>query len=61
MQFTMQLSGGTGSGGTYSAVAFGPQKLMQNADLYYCTGNAIESGVIRVNQQPPTALDFAVF
>lgn len=56
----MKISGGQGNGLTYAAVAFGPGKEMKDADLYYCTGTAIKSGVIRQDEQPPTDLNFGV-
>ena len=49
----MELSGGMGSGKEYVAVAFSPDGLMQNSDLYYCTGVDLKSGAIQKHYDLP--------
>jgi len=50
----MELSGGTGNGGTYAAVAFSRTASMDDADLYYCTGNALKSGALHQRYDTPS-------
>ena len=45
----MELSGGTGNGNYYSAVAFSNFNKMENMDIYFCTGNKLLTG--KVEQQ----------
>ena len=49
----MELSGGIGSGKEYVGVAFSLDGLMQNSDLYYCTGTELKSGVIQKHYNVP--------
>ena len=49
----MEISGGTGAGGQYVAVAFSPDGLMQNSDLYYCIGTELKSGVLQTRHSAP--------
>ncbi|XP_076813647.1 putative ferric-chelate reductase 1 [Clavelina lepadiformis] len=51
--FDMEISGGTGAGGQYVAVAFSPDGLMQNSDLYYCIGTELKSGVLQTRHSAP--------
>ncbi|XP_039261011.2 putative ferric-chelate reductase 1 isoform X1 [Styela clava] len=57
--FDMEISGDTGGGSRYAAVAFGQVDDMQDADLYFCTGSSIQSGVIVTRRAQPTLLDIA--
>jgi len=52
--FEMELSGGIGGGNEYVAVAFSPDGLMHNSDLYYCTGKDLKSGVIKKRYNTPS-------
>lgn len=54
------MSGGTGGGGQYIAFALGTVNKMQDADLYYCDGDAIHSAVITTVHNPPTYLSLEV-
>ncbi|XP_039260975.2 uncharacterized protein LOC120337293 [Styela clava] len=56
-RFEIELSGGTGNGGSYMAVAFAPENKMHDADLYYCTGNELRSAVIRKREVRPVDLN----
>ena len=49
----MELRGGAGGGTEYVAVAFGTVNRMQDADLYFCTGTTLRSGVIQRFRRPP--------
>ncbi|CAK8680834.1 unnamed protein product [Clavelina lepadiformis] len=51
--FNMELRGGAGGGTEYVAVAFGTVNRMQDADLYFCTGTTLRSGVIQRFRRPP--------
>ena len=50
----MGMSGGTGNGGQYVAVAFSPTGLMENSETYFCTGSSFASGVIEARRSSPT-------
>lgn len=56
-RISMELSGGFGNGRQYVGVAFSRHQEMKDADLYYCDGRRLTSGVIREAHQPPLALD----
>jgi len=53
--FFMELSGGSGNGERYSAVAFSPDGRMADSDVYFCSGNEVVSGAIRDEQRQPAA------
>ena len=53
----MEIRGGTGGGNAYSAIAFSTNTTMDVADLYYCTGNELKSGVIHQRYAPPITAD----
>ena len=50
----MEMSGGSGTGDQYSAIAFSLDDLMSNADVYFCTGNEVVSGAIGALYSPPS-------
>lgn len=52
----MELSGGFGIGRQYVAVAFSRHPEMKDADLYYCNGRQLTSGVIRELSKTPIDL-----
>ena len=51
--FHMELSGSEGQMSQYVAVAFSPNGRMENSDLYYCTGETFNSGVIKALHVEP--------
>lgn len=53
----MELSGSSGDGNQYVAVAFSQNPEMKDADLYYCTGSELRSAVIRDANVAPVDLD----
>nr|CAB3247187.1 putative ferric-chelate reductase 1 [Phallusia mammillata] len=52
--FNFELVGATS--GSYVAVAFSDDKLMESDDLYYCTSSALVSGAIQIAQRQPPLL-----
>lgn len=52
----MEISGSSGNEKQYSAIAFALQPEMKNADLYYCTGKDLKSGVIQQQYETPETL-----
>ena len=50
----MEMSGGSGNGAQYSAIAFSLDNLMSNADVYFCTGNEVVSGAIGARRIQPS-------
>lgn len=56
----MELSGQVGYGKGYMAVAFATSSKMADADLYYCTGDELRSGVIRKQHEQPVDLSYKV-
>jgi len=51
--FKMELTGSTGAGKQYAAVGFTSVNKMENADTYFCTGNSLQTGVIRGQYSHP--------
>ena len=49
----MEIFGKAETGNIYAAAAFSFNLLMDNADLYYCTGVELKSGVIDQRWQRP--------
>ena len=50
----MEMSGGSGNGAQYSAIAFSLDAMMSNADVYFCSGNEVVSGAIGALRNPPS-------
>ncbi|XP_077966050.1 uncharacterized protein LOC120335863 [Styela clava] len=55
--YQFEMSGGTGGGLQYIALALGTIPKMQDADLYYCDGTAVRSGVLQERHNPPAYLE----
>jgi len=51
--FKMELSGGTGNGNHYSAVAFSNVAKMENMDVYFCTGDELLTGKVEKQYADP--------
>ena len=49
----MELSGGTGNGNHYSAVAFSNVAKMESMDVYFCTGNELLTGKVEKQYADP--------
>nr|CAB3247152.1 putative ferric-chelate reductase 1 [Phallusia mammillata] len=49
----VNLSGGSGAGNEYIAVAFGFVPRMEDADMYYCDGVNVTSGALQIRHTPP--------
>ena len=50
----MEMSGGSGNGAQYSAIAFTLDNVMSNADVYFCSGREVVSGAIGALQSRPS-------
>uniref|UniRef100_H2YQJ8 DOMON domain-containing protein n=1 Tax=Ciona savignyi TaxID=51511 RepID=H2YQJ8_CIOSA len=53
-EFTFELSGGSGAGTQYAAMAFTSGAEMMNGDLYYCIGSELKSGSLGTRYALPT-------
>jgi len=49
----MELSGTSGRGNAYVAVAFAPYAQMMDAEVYFCTGLTFQSTVIQARHIAP--------
>lgn len=59
--YNFEMSGGTGDKTKYIAMAIAKESQMADADLYYCDGEGVRTGVIQTRRLPPTYYNMTVY